>query len=73
LSEPKPAAAHARAHSSAHDHAHAHDEPHEHAEADDDGDDGEPSSTGFLPISLAISLFVTGLFVLGLIPGVSCG
>lgn len=28
-------------------------------------DDDEPSSTGFLPISLAVGLFVTGLFALG--------
>ena len=34
-------------------HDHAHDE--------------EPTSTGFLPISLALVLFVTGLFVLGYI------
>ena len=27
--------------------------------------DDEPTSTGFLPISLALGLFVTGLFVLG--------
>jgi hypothetical protein len=69
LSEPEPAAAHARARSSAHDHAHSHEEP---PEGPEEGDD-EPHSTGFLPLSLAVSLFVTGLFVLGLIPGVSCG
>lgn len=34
---------------------HAHDHAH----------DDEPTSTGFLPISLALGLFVTGLFVLG--------
>jgi len=64
--------AHSAAHPPAHDHshggAHSHDEGHGEGE-----DDGEPQSTGFLPISLAISLFVTGLFVLGLIPGVQCG
>lgn len=31
----------------------------------DHAHDDEPTSTGFLPISLAIGLFVTGLFVLG--------
>lgn len=34
-------------------------ETHDHAH------DDEPTSTGFLPISLALALFVTGLFVLG--------
>ncbi|MBK6916309.1 MAG: hypothetical protein IPH07_02805 [Deltaproteobacteria bacterium] len=38
---------------------------HDHGHADDDG---EPSSTGFLPISLALALFITGLFVLDVIP-----
>jgi hypothetical protein len=33
----------------------------------------ESPSTGFLPITLALALFVTGLFVLGIIPGFSCG
>jgi len=68
LSEPDSKDAHERAHGHAHDHSHG--GAHDH---DEHQDDGEPSSTGFLPISLAISLFVTGLFVLGLIPGVSCG
>ena len=31
-----------------------------------------PPSTGFLPISLALGLFVTGLFVLEIIPGLRC-
>lgn len=35
-----------------------------------DGDD-DPPSTGFLPLTLALTLFVTGLFVLA--PGVRCG
>lgn len=30
-------------------------------------------STGFLPITLAVALFVTGLFVLGIVPGFTCG
>ena len=30
---------------------------------DHDDHDDEPASTGFLPISLALVLFVTGLFV----------
>jgi hypothetical protein len=46
---------------------------HEGDDGEHDGDDGEPQSTGFLPLSLAVALFVTGLFVLGLIPGVQCG
>jgi hypothetical protein len=29
-------------------------------------------STGFLPITLALGLFVTGLFALGILPGFSC-
>jgi hypothetical protein len=33
----------------------------------------ETPSTGFLPITLALGLFVTGLFVLGIVPGFSCG
>ena len=32
----------------------------------------ETPSTGFLPITLALGLFVTGLFALGIIPGFSC-
>lgn len=32
-----------------------------------------PTSTGFLPISLALALFITGLFVLDLVPGLNCG
>ena len=66
LSERDSSDAHERAHDPAHDHSHG--GAHDH-----DDDDGEPTSTGFLPLSLAISLFVTGLFVLGLVPGVSCG
>lgn len=31
----------------------------------------DPPSTGFLPLSMAIALFVTGLFVLDLVP-LSC-
>ncbi|MEM7152698.1 MAG: hypothetical protein AAF799_07640 [Myxococcota bacterium] len=42
---------------------------HSHSDQCDDEDDGEPASTGFLPLTLAIALFVTGLFVLGIIPG----
>jgi hypothetical protein len=70
LSEPEPSAARVPAHSTAHApaHDHAHRGAHEH---DADDDDGE-QSTGFLPLGLAISLFVTGLFVLGFIPW-SCG
>ncbi|MBX7082386.1 MAG: hypothetical protein K1X88_24485 [Nannocystaceae bacterium] len=37
----------------------------------DDDDDGEPASTGFLPISLALALFITGLFVLDVVPSCS--
>ena len=32
-------------------------------------DTEEAPSTGFLPLSLAVGLFVTGLFVLGIVPG----
>jgi hypothetical protein len=39
-------------------HSHSGEHPHE---AD------EPASTGFLPLTLAITLFVTGLFVLGFV------
>jgi hypothetical protein len=70
LSTPEPSDAHARARSSAHAHSHP-DHVHEDGETGDDAD--EPQSTGFLPLSLAVALFVTGLFVLGLIPGVQCG
>ena len=42
--------------------------PHDHA----DEDPRETPSTGFLPISLALALFIPGLFVLGLVPGVQC-
>lgn len=35
-------------------------------------DDGESPSTGFLPITLALGLLITGLFVLGLVPGLQC-
>jgi hypothetical protein len=41
--------------------------PHDHVD-----DDGETPSTGFLPITLALGLFITGLFVLGLVPGLQC-
>ncbi|MCX4243723.1 hypothetical protein [Paraliomyxa miuraensis] len=61
--------AHLHAHSHHdHGHHHGHDHDHEGATGDDEG-----SSTGFLPMGLAVGLFVTGLFVLGLIPGVTCG
>jgi hypothetical protein len=33
----------------------------------------EMPSTGFLPITLALGLFVTGLFVLGIVPSFTCG
>jgi hypothetical protein len=36
-------------------------------------DDGEPASTGFLPISLALALLVAGLFVLDVVPVPQCG
>ncbi|HWB73533.1 MAG TPA: hypothetical protein VG755_01235 [Nannocystaceae bacterium] len=48
-----------------HDCEHHHEHEHE--------DDGEPASTGFLPISLALALLVTGLFVLDVIPMPRCG
>jgi len=48
-------------HDCGHDHGHDHE------------DDGEPASTGFLPISLALALFITGLFVLDVIPVPRCG
>ena len=32
----------------------------------------ETPSTGFLPITLAVGLFVTGLFALGIVPGLGC-
>ncbi|MCA9636112.1 MAG: hypothetical protein KC420_08805 [Myxococcales bacterium] len=35
--------------------------------------DDESPSTGFLPMTLALTLFIVGLFTLGLVPGVSCG
>lgn len=35
-----------------------------HACDHDHESDDEPASTGFLPISLALALFITGLFVL---------
>lgn len=57
--------AHADAHRDAHAH-HDHDHDHDHGPEEDSGDDEAPS-TGFLPMGLAISLFVTGLFVLGLV------
>lgn len=31
------------------------------------------TTTGFLPLSLALGLFLMGLFVLGIVPGASCG
>jgi hypothetical protein len=41
--------------------------PHDHVD-----DDGETPSTGFLPITLALGLFIMGLFVMGLVPGLQC-
>ena len=35
--------------------------------------DDETPSTGFLPLTLALTLFIAGLFVLGVIPGIECG
>lgn len=35
------------------------------------GAEDETPSTGFLPLTLALTLFITGLFVLA--PGVRCG
>ncbi len=46
-----------------------HDCEHDH----EHDEDGEPASTGFLPISLALALFITGLFVLDVIPVPRCG
>jgi hypothetical protein len=46
-----------------------HDCEHDHAH----DDDAEPASTGFLPISLALGLFITGLFVLDVVPLPHCG
>lgn len=43
------------------------DHVHDHAHPDDDGDDADSPSTGGLPMSLAIALFVAGI-VLGVIP-----
>lgn len=40
---------------------------HHHHDHDEHAAEGEPSSTGFLPLTLALTLFVTGLFVLGYI------
>ncbi|MBK8265982.1 MAG: hypothetical protein IPK80_32215 [Nannocystis sp.] len=34
--------------------------------------DDDTPSTGFLPLSLALALFITGLFTLGIIPGTGC-
>lgn len=34
--------------------------------------DEDLPSTGFLPLSLALTLFITGLFVLGIVPGAGC-
>ncbi len=36
------------------------------------GNDNESPSTGFLPLTLALTLFIAGLFVLGVIP-MDCG
>jgi hypothetical protein len=33
----------------------------------------ESPSTGFLPITLALVLFITGLFVTGILPDFTCG
>lgn len=62
---------HDRDHDRDPDHGHDHDHgpgcDHEH------GSDGEDTpSTGFLPLSLAVGLFVTGLFVLGIVRLPSC-
>ncbi|MEZ4384767.1 MAG: hypothetical protein R3A79_25785 [Nannocystaceae bacterium] len=40
--------------------------------ANSDNDKDAPS-TGFLPITLALTLFIAGLFILGAIPGFQCG
>jgi len=34
--------------------------------------ENDAPSTGFLPLSLALTLFITGLFALGIIPGTGC-
>ena len=34
--------------------------------------DDDLPSTGFLPLSLALALFITGLFALGIVPGTGC-
>jgi hypothetical protein len=47
---------------------HVHSTPSDGGESSDD----EAPSTGFLPLSLAVILFVTGMFVLGVIPTSSC-
>jgi len=38
-----------------------------------DGHPEEAHSTGFLPITLAVGLFIMGLFALGLVPRAGCG
>ncbi len=50
-----------------HDHDHGSDCDHQH-----DPDEDDTPSTGFLPLSLAVGLFVTGLFVLGIVRLPSC-
>jgi hypothetical protein len=41
--------------------------------AADSENNRDTPSTGFLPITLALTLFVAGLFILGAIPGFECG
>jgi hypothetical protein len=45
--------------------------PFDMKEPQSSSDDDTPS-TGFLPLSLALALFITGLFTLGIIPGTGC-
>jgi len=40
---------------------------HDHESEDGHEDGPEPSSTGFLPMGLAVGLFVIGLFALGFV------
>lgn len=46
---------------------HSHDHDHDHGEGSHEGEGDDSPSTGFVPMGLALGLFLIGLFALGFV------